>query len=878
MVEASASILSRREKETNSGFHFRISTQANPNRRLSSWRHETRTEKMSGQTMMKTILAVSSILFVAVAVGIWSGWIEIKIGAANLDPNWLAAALLIPVALALIILWRISGLDKSGLEVNDKFRQFFDAIDQGPFSYLILDRDGRIQFANREFEVTSGYSSAEKEGQIYEALNSNSHSSEVHNEIWSKLQARKRWHGDRLVVRKDGLKICNRISISPILDKDGQVSQLIVVEEDVTERREASQSISTQLHWMRRLYEIVADSSHNYVDEIEQVLKLGHSVLELEHGSVRQAREGKLAVLYSAVVDGGSGPRGGQMDSPEKSICGIALGREDPLALHDVAKSEFADHPSCADGAKSYIGLPITVKNRRYGTLSFGSNRPRSKPFSEQDVSFVRLLARIVEIALERMLATNELVSAKRAAEKANRAKSEFLANMSHEIRSPLNIVLGFTQILQCDSRLNSGQLERIDAINRHGEHLLSLITDLLEMSKIEAGQIDVKPALFNLQQLLDDVESMTRTQARERGLDFRCHHGTDMLGGIVADQTRIRQVLINLLTNALKFTETGGIIFSVQVLPGLAGPGLRKLRFEVVDTGVGIAEKHQEEIFKPFEQTNTAINEGGGAGLGLAITRKIAHMLGGRLEVESIPGVGSTFLFEIDVEVDGFGALRVDPQRRQLPRLKPECGVFRILVVDDLESSRDLLEELLSAVGFEVTVASSGEEALALFENLKPDAVFMDWRMPGIGGAEATRRIKANDARRSTPVISISASALEENRLRAIECRSDAFIAKPFKIDEVLATLNAHLGVIYDLPNSEENQSPPPKTGPTSTGPELVTKVRDAAEECDRPRLLDLGEEIYPEDPAFASTLKRLAGQFQYQEVISLLKLDSAA
>jgi PAS domain S-box-containing protein len=432
----------------------------------------------------------------------------------------------------------------------------------------------------------------------------------------------------------------------------------------------------------------------------------------------------------------------------------------------------------------------------------------RGKALWNQKGEAIRIVGSVTDIS-DRKQVEQELQQAKEAAEVANRAKSTFLANMSHELRTPLNAILGFTELLDMDPATTEDQREQLDIILRSGEHLLGLINDVLELSKIDAGRIVLNEKQFDLHQLLDNLQVMLSSQASCKRLQLYFDRDPDLPQFVRADESKLRQILINLLGNAIKFTNEGCVTLRVQqvdqpensfTLSSSLFP-MVLLRFEVEDTGLGIIPTEIDQLFEPFVQTTAGQQQG--TGLGLAISKRFVQLMGGQIAVSSALGQGSTFKFQIPVALvkpDGM----TPTVNKRVVRLAPQQPVYRLLIVEDQLNSRNLAVKLLNKVGFTVCEATNGEEAIALWQSWQPDLILMDMQMPILSGYEATQQIRALEAGRITSqsqptvIIATTASAFEEQRLQILEAGCNDVIHKPYKVEELYAIVARYLGVSY--------------------------------------------------------------------------------
>jgi PAS domain S-box-containing protein len=460
--------------------------------------------------------------------------------------------------------------------------------------------------------------------------------------------------------------------------------------------------------------------------------------------------------------------------------------------------------------------------------------------------------------------------------QQANRAKSVFLANMSHEIRTPMNAILGFSQLMLRDQDLTPRQCQYLGTINRSGEHLLALINDILEMSKIEAGRTTLSPSTFNLPVLLKDLEMMFRVRTDEKKLSFSVETIGDVPEFIVTDINKLRQVFINLLGNAVKFTEQGGIGLRVRAdREGATGPCLR---VEVEDTGPGISPDDQDKLFRHFEQTKTGQQAGTGTGLGLAISREFVRLMGGDITVRSHVGRGSVFIIHLPLKEGEAQAVQAKDSPRHVLRLQPGQAACRVLIADDIEDNRQLLAQLLAPVGFEIRLATNGAEAVQEFEEWRPHLILMDFRMPVMDGHEAIRRIRAMAGGEDTKVIAVTASAMDDNRQELMGIGADDFIGKPFRETELFQKIHAHVGVEYLF--AEDSTAAPRKEEAAELTPEslagwpqdLIDPMREAVITADLDQLLARIQEAESRDPRIARGLRRLAEGFQYEKLLDLL------
>ena len=770
----------------------------------------------------------------------------------------------------------------------------------------IMDTAGIIIYANDRFCQFFQYSLAELIGNTYEIIDSEYHSVEFWQHLWTTIARGEIWQGEIYNCAKDGAKYWVNTTIIPSLDENNQPVQYLQILEDITERKRTEAALEYQLQKTKLLNQITQairqslDTQEIFQTAIEQirqllqvdrvgVFKIGD---DFDEGDILDRSLGEFIIQERDVLDRDNCALSDRLqECLFDTYLAVEYEAGDVLAISDTYTADLRDSHQeilLSLDIRAYLVVPLFQRDRLWGLLCIYQSSG-SREWKKTEIEFMQKIATQLGIALQQAqlleqeknqrtlldLQNQQLREAKEDAERANIAKSCFLANMSHELRTPLNVILGFSQVMFRDPTTTKEQKETLRIINHSGEHLLALINDVLEVTKIEAGKTSLKMDNFDLHHLLDTLEDMLRLKAENKRLKLVFRRSPEVPAYIQSDRVKVRQILINLINNAIKFTSQGKITLTTTATSYNSDEV--NLSFTVRDTGIGIAPTEIDKLFNPFVQTEVGKNSQQGTGLGLSIGRKFARLMRGDITVKSKHGFGSTFVFTLPVKSVDVVESNCDSTQRAIA-LTDETPRYRILVVDDKAENRMLLNRLLTDVGFTIAEAGNGRESIYLWSTWQPDLILMDIHMPIMNGIDATIEIKKQSQANPIPIIALTASAFAESKLEVLKAGCDDFLSKPIEDTLLFERIAKHLPVSYvyedtksdkidDLPDSQSLESDDLSFMP----PQWLERVNQAASQLDEQLLLELIKEIPARHDLVKEALTAKVTNFDFDVILKL-------
>lgn len=843
--------------------------------------------------------AIAGMHYTAMAAAYFFPTTAAPANAPGLDPLLLALIVSVATVLILALAIAVAKVDthlKAAAESERTSRaRMMDAIESISHGISLYDAQDRLVVSNRRYREVFYPGITVSTGTSFKSIMKRAAQKglvpvpEGHLDAWVKEQvAQHRDPGDAYLQQwSDG----RWIQITERRTADGgtvavhtDITQLKEVELELRERERRLAAVSLEETLLHRAAEMAAETD-SFEEALQQVVDMICEMTGWPVGHVYEISPDNPDLLTTTTI--------WHLEDPDaysvfqevterthflvgEGLPGRILESGEPAWITNVQLDpNFPRNKLARDlGVKGAFGFPVKISGGVVAVLEFFANQEVSPDDSLMQT--IRNVGEQLSRVFERKRAEEELRQARQAADAANLAKSEFLSNMSHELRTPLNGVLGYTQILQRDSSVTPAHRESLDAIETCGLHLLTLINDVLDLSKIEAGRLEVNQAPCDLHRLIKNVFEIVSPRAESKGLTFSTEIAAEVPKGILTDLTKLKQVLVNLAGNAVKFTDEGSVTLRVRKSPDTG------LQLEVEDTGIGMTPEELKEVFDPFKQAEGG-KRSGGTGLGLPISKRLVEALGGKLEVESQPGQGSRFIISlplVEVPEQELSKLVKETLTDQRSLVLAPGQDVTVLVADDLRENRDVLVKLLEGAGFDTREARNGKEAVEQLREYDIPVALIDLRMPVMNGMEAAREIRKDPTLKDRVLIAVSASVFSDQE-RAMEAGFDDFIGKPFRASEVFDKIKQHLKIRYTVspqeipPDSErERVKPGDQKLPPEVAREVARRVQEAVQLGDVSELTAVATELTQRNDStspYGEEIARLARAFDFEGLSQL-------